>query len=210
MSHGEFKSTLTSTAEITVKKHPIKSPASMLFSSTFIKFTALVLATRTAASPVVVGIEPQARRVCYDETPALHCYSGGSDIPQNVNETDVSYIAASLRAYGRQTKLGRLLTMTTADAPDCGEWFLYSRNSAAAYAKKIDMTYNSSVLFEEIANTIDGGTGVVKQAGIFRCRTDGGSYGVQVNATAPAYTTKEYIEAGLKPSGIIIKIVANK
>jgi hypothetical protein len=99
--------------------------------------------------------------------------------------------------------------MTAADAPNCGEWSLYTRGTAQAVAKKIDMTFDSSVLFEEIANTIDGGTGAIKRNGLYECGVDGGSFGVQVNATAAAYTTPAYIKAGYKPEGIIIKIVAN-
>lgn len=71
------------------------------------------------------------------------------------------------------------------------------------------MSYDSSVLFEEIANTIDGGVGFIKRQGLWECGQDGGSYGVQVNTTAAAYTTPAYIAAGYKPSGIIVKIVAN-
>jgi hypothetical protein len=99
--------------------------------------------------------------------------------------------------------------MAAADAPDCGEWLLYARETAAAYAKKIDLDYDTSVLFEDIANTIDGGTGTVKQEGLFRCETDGGTLGVQITADNPAYNTTEYLEAGYKPDGIIVKIVAN-
>jgi hypothetical protein len=65
------------------------------------------------------------------------------------------------------------------------------------------------VLFEDIANTIDGGTGVIRRPSIYRCGTDGGSFGVQVNATAAAYNTTEYLAAGYRPDGIIVKIVAN-
>lgn len=99
--------------------------------------------------------------------------------------------------------------MTAEDAPDCGEWLLYARNSAAAVAKKINMTYDSSVLFEDVATTIDGGTGPIKLTGIHRCQTDGGSYGVRVNATNPAYSLPTYVDAGYVADGIIIKVVAN-
>lgn len=99
--------------------------------------------------------------------------------------------------------------MTAAGASDCGEWSLYTRGTAQAVAKKIDMTYDSSVLFEEIANTIDGGTATIKRNGLYECAADGGSFGVQVNTTAAAYTTAAYVAAGYKPAGIIIKIVAN-
>ncbi|KAK2743041.1 hypothetical protein FQN57_004997 [Myotisia sp. PD_48] len=184
----------------------------MLFHLSIIQYVASLQAAKAAVAttvPVPVDGQSKIHRACFDESPALHCYSGGNDIPQNVNVSDVSFIASYLRTYGRQTRIGRLLTMKAADAPNCGEWLLYSTNTAAAYAKKINMTYDSSVLFEDVANTIDGGAGVVKQDGIFRCQTDGGSYGVQANVTAAAYHTPEYVTAGYRTDGIIIKITAN-
>ncbi|PGH19015.1 hypothetical protein AJ79_00049 [Helicocarpus griseus UAMH5409] len=138
----------------------------MLFSAAIVKYVALFWATSAAGK---TALQPGT---CYEETPDLYCYTGANDIPQDVNVDDVTYIAQYLRAYGREVKTGRLFTMAAADAPDCGEWLLYARESAAAYAKKIDMNYDSSVLFEDIANTIDGGTGVIRQQGIFRCQTD--------------------------------------
>lgn len=42
-----------------------------------------------------------------------------------------------------------VLTMKTDDAADCGEWSLYARGTALAVAKKVNMTYDSSVLFED-------------------------------------------------------------
>lgn len=39
--------------------------------------------------------------------------------------------------------------MKTDDAADCGEWSLYARGTALAVAKKVNMTYDSSVLFED-------------------------------------------------------------
>ncbi|KFX87605.1 hypothetical protein V497_00845 [Pseudogymnoascus sp. VKM F-4516 (FW-969)] len=161
-----------------------------------VSMTALLLATGVAG-------------VCYDETAEMHCYNGEWDTPQEVDVADVSYVAAYLRAYGRETRNGRLLTMTAETAPDCGEWTLYARGTAMAVAKKINMTIDSAVLFEDVANTIDGGTGPIKSGGLYRCGADGGSLGVRVNTTAPAYTLPTYLSAGYQPDGIIIKVVAN-
>ncbi|KAM0321648.1 hypothetical protein ACHAQA_010004 [Verticillium albo-atrum] len=172
-----------------------------MLSNNFIKLAALLLTVAKGSSA--------ARMACYDESTALHCYNTEWDIPQEVDEADVTFIAAALRAYGRETRAGRQLVMKAADAPDCGEWSLYTRGTAQAVAKKIDMSYDSSILFEEIANSIDGGTGFIKRNGLYECGTDGGSYGVQVNATAAAYKTAAYVAAGYKPEGIIVKIVAN-
>ncbi|EEQ91086.1 uncharacterized protein BDCG_06206 [Blastomyces dermatitidis ER-3] len=183
----------------------------MLFSTVFLKYAVVLLATRAAAMPTTVtGFEPEPRHICFDETPKLHCYNGGNDIPQNVAAEDVSFIASYLRAYGRQTRIGRLFTMKAADAPDCGEWVLYACGTAAAYAKKINMTYDSSILFADIADTIDGGKKLEADS-ILKCNADGGSLGTQIaDLAAPAYLTKEYVDGHFKPDGIIIKIVSNK
>ena len=47
--------------------------------------------------------------------------------------------------------------MNVADTPDCGEWSVYARGSVLITAKHLSQTINSSVLFEDIATTIDGG-----------------------------------------------------
>ncbi|KAK1974040.1 hypothetical protein LZ30DRAFT_609112 [Colletotrichum cereale] len=172
-------------------------------------FPTISLMSALLLAEAAIGAESSPRRACYDETTALHCYSGEFDVPQEVDAADVTFVAAYLRAYGRETRSGRLLTMTSQTAPDCGEWSLYARGTAMAVAKKINMTYDSAVLFEDVANTIDGGTGAIRRSGLYRCATDGGSLGVQVNTTAAAYSLPAYVAAGYKPEGIIVKIVAN-
>ncbi|KAJ8130758.1 hypothetical protein O1611_g2870 [Lasiodiplodia mahajangana] len=181
-----------------------------MLSSPMIKTLLMAVAAAAASVPVMAGDGALSRRVCYEsETPALYCYTGNDDIPQDVATEDVTFIASYLRSYGRQISTGRLFVMKAADAPDCAEWLLYSRNTAAAYAKKINTTSDSAVLFEDIANTIDGGTGLVRRSGIYQCGTAGGSFGVQVNATAPAYNAPTYVSAGYVTDGVLVKIVAN-
>ncbi|KAK0742156.1 hypothetical protein B0T21DRAFT_360714 [Apiosordaria backusii] len=164
------------------------------------------------AAPGFVPGSIKAARVCYEtETPSRLCYTAPDNVPQDVLVDDVKFIAAYLRAYGAQTRAGRLFNMAAADAPDCGEWLLYSHGTAQAFAKHIDNTVNSSVLFADIATTIDGGANAnstQQAAALVGCGTDGGSLGVLVNATHPTYSGSTY-PAGYKTSGIIIKIVAS-
>ncbi|XXG95202.1 hypothetical protein Hte_001462 [Hypoxylon texense] len=179
----------------------------MLFSTTISQAVLLLAASATAAS--IPGAK-RSTQICYSETTELHCYSEPDDIPQDVTADDVKFVAAYLRSYGRQTRAGRLFTMKAADAPDCGEWSLYSRGTVAAYAKHLDNTVDSSVLFEDIATTIDGGEATaVHQASIVDCLTEGGSLGVLVNATNAAYSAATYTSAGYTPQGILIKIVSS-
>ncbi|KAK4173151.1 hypothetical protein QBC36DRAFT_195309, partial [Triangularia setosa] len=154
----------------------------------------------------------EAARICYEtETPIRLCYTAPDNIPQDVLVNDVKFIASYLRAYGAQTRAGRLFNMAATDAPDCGEWLLYAHGTAQAFAKHIDHMVNSSVLFADIATTIDGGAtanSTQQATALVGCDTDGGSLGVLVNATHPTYSGSTY-PAGYQTSGIIIKIVAS-
>ena len=69
---------------------------------------------------------------------------------------------------------------------------------------------NSSVLYGDIATTIDGGEGAagVDQTTILAsCLKDGGTLGVRVNLTNPAYKSASYNHTGYTPDGILIKLV---
>ncbi|KAI0810215.1 hypothetical protein GGR55DRAFT_678809 [Xylaria sp. FL0064] len=146
------------------------------------------------------------------ETSQLLCYNEPDGVPQDVTVADVQYVASYLRAYGAQTKAGRQFTMTAADAPDCAEWTLYAHGTVLALAKHLDSTVNSSVLFADIANTIDGGSGATpdQQANaLIGCGTSGGSLGVVYNASNPQYLTSSYLASDYTPAGILIKIVSS-
>ncbi|KAI2471681.1 hypothetical protein F4781DRAFT_90252 [Annulohypoxylon bovei var. microspora] len=182
-----------------------------MLSQSLLSLVSLALFGTAVAAPSSLKPSPRAAQICYDsETTDLLCYTAPDNTPQDVVVTDVTYIAAYLRAYGAQTKAGRLYTMAAADAPDCGEWTIYSHGSAQAIAKHIDNTVNTSVLFADIANTIDGGsaaTAAQQAAALIGCGTDGGSLGVVYNASNTAYTASTY-PAGYTPAGILVKIVA--
>ncbi|KAK3317462.1 hypothetical protein B0T19DRAFT_292516 [Cercophora scortea] len=186
--------------------------------SSMIKLTAMLLAGQAVSAATIPSgavsssLTPRAAQVCYSgETAVLTCYTAPDNTPQGVTVADVSYVAAYLRSYGKQTKAGRMFTMNAADTPECAEWTLYTRNTVTALAKHISPPgVNSSVLFEDIANTIDGGASATdkqKQAALIGCLTDGGSLGVAYNTTNPAYSTAAYKAAGYVPDGILIKIV---
>jgi len=90
------------------------------------------------------------------------------------------------------------------------DWTLYTYQSALVLAKRIGTTKNSSVLYTDIANTIDGGeasTSASVAASLTGCGADGGSLGVVINSTDPVYSSAAYTAMGYTPDGIIIKIV---
>ncbi|KAL2872836.1 uncharacterized protein BJX67DRAFT_376620 [Aspergillus lucknowensis] len=163
-------------------------------------------------APLPDPVQGLAPRTCYEtETPDLLCYTAPDNIPQDVLVEDVQFIAAYLRSYGAQIRTGRLLNMAAADAPDCGEWLLYGHGTAQAFAKHLNNTIDSSVLFADIATTIDGGADADESqqaAALVGCGTDGGSLGVLVNAANPTYSGETY-PAGYTTEGILIKIVAS-
>ncbi|KAI0861162.1 hypothetical protein F4860DRAFT_180299 [Xylaria cubensis] len=171
----------------------------------------LALFGRAHTAPSRISVT-RAAEVCYDtETANLICYNPPDGDPQDVAIEDVAYIAAYLRAYGAQIRTGRLFNMAAADAPDCGEWSVYAHGSALALAKHINSTVNTSVLFADIATTIDGGANATPEqqaASLIGCGTSGGSFGIQVNTSNPAYTVSTY-PAGYTPGGMIIKIVSS-
>jgi hypothetical protein len=182
----------------------------------FSKLVTLALLGSAVAAPAG-GAAPgssdlQSARTCYaTETSAKLCYTAPDNIPQDVDVADVKFIADYLRAYGAQIRTGRLFNMAAADTPDCGEWLLYAYGTAQAFAKHINSTVNTSVLFADIATTIDGGAGAdeTQVAGsLLGCGTDGGSLGVQVNTANPTYTGSTYPK-GYVTNGILVKIVAS-
>ncbi|KAH6895872.1 hypothetical protein B0T10DRAFT_479102 [Thelonectria olida] len=98
--------------------------------------------------------------------------------------------------------------MTAKDAPDCAEWTIFPHGSVLVLAKHISRDKDSSVLYEDIANTIDGGQQRDEVGpALVQCLADGGAAGVYFNASNPAYNTEEYRKAGYTPEGILIKIV---
>ncbi|KAI1812913.1 hypothetical protein GGS20DRAFT_511445 [Poronia punctata] len=167
------------------------------------------MAALAAPAPTTNNNNPRAPQICYEtETPSLNCYTSPDNIPQDVTVSDVRFIASYLRSYGAQVRTGRIFSMAATDAPDCGEWLLYAHGTAQAFAKHVDNTVDSAVLFADIATTIDGGVnGNGNSTGLLGCGTDGGSLGVVVDSTNPTYSGSTY-PAGFVTEGIIVKIVA--
>lgn len=169
------------------------------------------------ANSLVVGTDLELSslsiRDCNGETTDLFCYTADNGIPQNVNTSDVQFIANYLRSYDCQIKPGRFFTMLSADTQGCGEWSVYTRKTALATIKHIDDTVDSSILFEDIATAIDGGekaTPEQQAAALLGCGADGGSFAIQANLTnAAAYSSATYIASGYKTTGLLLKIVAS-
>jgi len=101
--------------------------------------------------------------------------------------------------------------MKDSETADCGEFTLYPKGTVQIIAKHITMGVNSSVLYEDIANTIDGGANATvaqQEEALLGCGSDGGSFGVVVNRTHPTYSSAAYTKLSAVTSGIIIKVVS--
>ncbi len=178
-------------------------------------FALTISALASPISAAVLGHElkgmPLQVRDCNGETAALFCYTEVNGAPQNVDVADVLFIAKYLRSYGRQIKPGRFFTMNAKDTQGCGEWSVYSHRSTLVTVKHINDTIDSSVLFEDIATVIDGGekaTPEQQQIALLGCGVNGGAFGVQANASNPAYSAASYVSAGYKTTGLLVKVVS--
>ncbi len=180
----------------------------------FVAATIAGLASSVSTAALGHDLEGTALRArsCDSETESLLCYTGAKGMSQDVTVADVTFIAKYLRAYGRQTKPGRFFTMNAKDTQGCGEWTVYSRRSTLVTIKHIDDRIDSSVLFEDIATTIDGGEKATAEEQLnflLGCGTDGGAFTVQANLTNPAYADAAYVGAGYKTGGLLVKVVKN-
>lgn len=76
--------------------------------------------------------------------------------------------------------------------------------SVLVLIKQTSARYNSSVLYEDIANTIDGGK---LENSMLGCGTNGGMIGIQWNQSNPIYKSEKYLATKAKPDNLIMKIV---
>lgn len=85
----------------------------------------------------------------------------------------------------------------------CQEWAIPvpGAGTVLALAKHTTPFVATSVLYEDLAATIDAA------GGLLECSEGGGQMPVKVNKTNPAYTSAEYKGTKARPDGITIKLV---
>jgi hypothetical protein len=99
----------------------------------------------------------------------------------------------------------------------CEEWSLHviatSTNATAnvlVLAKHIDPKHNTTVLYEDLANAIDGGANAnatqVKNS-LLGCGNHGGSVAVTADLTRPEYNGTTFASTDSITTGIIVKLV---
>ncbi|KAK3370650.1 hypothetical protein B0H63DRAFT_454804 [Podospora didyma] len=177
-----------------------------MLSNTLLALCALASASMAAATPVA----PEAIAAC-GETAAKVCFGTNGGTAQNVDPEDVAFAAASLRYIG-QSNTGDAAFWNMPKSIDCEEWMLPVSNGGTvlALAKHINQRVNSSILFEDLANAIDGGedaSAAAIKGSLLGCGAAGGMVGVKANTANPLYNTAAYKASGAKPDGILIKIV---
>ncbi|KAL7628810.1 hypothetical protein AAE478_000325 [Parahypoxylon ruwenzoriense] len=135
------------------------------------------------------------------ETAAKVCYGVDGGEPQDILIDDVQYVADYLRYLGEDNSgLNAMWTMPV-EGFECQEWLLPvpAAGTVLPLAKHINPRINSSVLYTDMADTIENS--------LLGCGTNGGMVGVATDATNEAYNTEEYKATKAKPEGIIIKLV---
>jgi len=121
-------------------------------------------------------------------------------------------VADYLRYTGDSAEPGPSARWTMPSGFDCAEWTvdIPGAGTVLLLAKHINPRITSSVLYADMADTIDGGvdgTEEAKKASLMGCGTGGGMLGVKADAKNPAYNTDEYKATKAKPEGIILKVV---
>jgi hypothetical protein len=154
----------------------------------------------------------QAATTCMAPEPDYRiCYNQNGATPQNLTMKDVAYSSKYLRYYGQQEGNSPFFTMKVKDADNCAEWQAFTKGSTMVLAKLVG-EQDASVTFNDIANTIDGGTQATdadKAKVLWGCDTNGGQMAVVVNATDPLYKSPDYVNGKFVNTGIIIKLVHN-
>ncbi|KGO66433.1 hypothetical protein PITC_067290 [Penicillium italicum] len=164
-----------------------------------------------AATGLVAGNCMLDVRAACGEGPEKVCYGVSGGTPQQLDPEDIQYVADYLRYIGQQnTGVAKFWNMPK--AIDCAEWSLpvADAGTVQALAKHINPRISSSILYEDLAATIDGGEGATndqKKAALAGCGANGGQLGVKANTSNPLYQADDYTKSGAKPEGIIIKLV---
>ncbi|KAM0326098.1 hypothetical protein ACHAQA_006691 [Verticillium albo-atrum] len=178
----------------------------------------LSLATLGVALASVVSAHPaepapaflQTRQSCVEGKTKI-CYGVSGGVSQGLDVEELEYLASYLRFVGQSNSgLNAFYHMPTATT--CQEWAIPLPDGATTLvlAKHVSPFVKSSVLYEDIASTIDGGeeaTSAQRSKALIGCAKNGGQMGVAVNTANAAYKSAEFKASKAKADGIVIKLV---
>src|ERR1700760_2669946 len=149
----------------------------------------------------------QVAATCLNPEPSTRiCYNSQGATPQNIVVKDLQYTIKMLRHNAQQDGNSKFLTMKVADADNCAEWSIFTSGSVLLLAKLVG-DKDASVTYNDVANTLDGGSDANTANSILGCDTAGGQMGVAVNATEPLYQSPDFLKGGFVNTGIIMKVV---
>ncbi|KAK3997775.1 hypothetical protein QBC44DRAFT_363967 [Cladorrhinum sp. PSN332] len=168
--------------------------------------TLLVCSYTTTASPL---LEP--RQSCGEGTQKI-CYGLPSGTPQNIDPADLEFLAANIRYDARKNGPNNptFFNMPPNANFQCEEWTIASEGTVIVLAKHTSARLNTTVLAEDIANTLDGGEGATPdqiQNSILGCGENGGQVGLIYDKNNQAYNDERYKGWKATPSGLVIKVV---
>ncbi|KAK1750484.1 hypothetical protein QBC47DRAFT_365367 [Echria macrotheca] len=168
----------------------------------------LALAATSSLTTATPTLSP--RQACGEGTQKI-CYGAPTGTAQNIDPDDLSYLAASIRFNARKDAKNPAFFNMPANANfQCEEWTIASEGTVMVLAKHTSARLNTTVLYEDIANTLDGGekpTDAQLKASVLGCGKNGGQVGLIYNATNAAYTSETYKAWKATPSGLVIKVV---
>lgn len=145
----------------------------------------------------------------------LACFGGASTAVVAAQDLDTADLAKAA-AYLRNVADALDDPYWTMDAEQqCSEWPVElggAGGSVRLLAKHVDCGVKSSVLYRDLARTIDGGgdsaTSDQKAASLMgACGRRGGMVEVATDVENSAYNTLRYYSSGAKPWGIVLKVV---
>ncbi|CAK7205466.1 hypothetical protein SEUCBS139899_008241 [Sporothrix eucalyptigena] len=154
-----------------------------------------------------------AAQSCFEGT-NLVCYGLPGGTSQNISLDDLQFAADTIRFNGQSsdpTDLSGFYTMpANPKLHGCDEWTVLDSGTVRVLAKHTNNAVNSSVLLEDMASTIDGGsdaTDAQKAKAIIHCAEHGGQLVITANTSNPAYSSAAYKASGNHPTDMMVKVV---
>ncbi len=165
----------------------------------------LLACSYVAASPIL-----EARQSCGEGMQHI-CYGAPDSQAQGIDPDDLLYLVDSIRHdASKDPSTPAFFNMPPNSKHQCEEWTIATEGTVLVLAKHTSAQLNTTVLYQDIANTLDGGpnaTAEQKKASILGCGKNGGQVGLVYDKNNAAYNSEAYKAWKATPSGLVIKVV---
>ncbi|KXJ87459.1 hypothetical protein Micbo1qcDRAFT_178956 [Microdochium bolleyi] len=171
----------------------------------------LLLAAASAIDASAAAPALLQSRQCSVEGKTKICYGVNGGTSQVLDVDKLQYLASYLRFVGqRNSGINAFFQMPTITT--CQEWAipLPERTTTLVLAKHVSPFVKFPVLYEDIANTIDGGeevTDAQHAATLLNCAANGGPMSIAVNSQKYAHASADLKNSKSKVDGIVIELV---